>query len=254
MDPVSPVAYHVGMALSADQAIVLRRLDYSETSQVLVFFGRARGKIRAIAKGIKRSTRSRFAAAIDLLDVGHLVYSTRSARQAELAILTEWTQSEAFIGLRGRLQRLYAAQYAAEVVAGLTEDWDPHPALYDGLLSLLSALSDADAVLDPVVSFQRTLLLEIGSFPELEACVGCGRVVGEVEPLWFSSFEGGLLCRDCEAAHAEKRAVAPGALPALRGDASAGAPVAAAFDLYNYHTAHLMGRNPLLAPWVRVLR
>ena len=47
-----------------DQAIVLGRLDYSETSQVHVLFAREHGKVRAIAKGIKRGTKKRFAAAV----------------------------------------------------------------------------------------------------------------------------------------------------------------------------------------------
>ncbi len=65
--------YTLRMALISDRAIVLRRLDYSETSQILALFTREYGQVRVIAKGIKRSTRSRFAVGIDLLEVGQVV-------------------------------------------------------------------------------------------------------------------------------------------------------------------------------------
>ena len=242
------------MALTQDEAVVLRRLDYSETSQVLVFFARASGKLRAIAKGIRRSTKTRFAAGIDLLEVGHVVFSTRSARQAELATVTEWKQSQALTGLRRTLEGLHAAQYAAEVVAGLTEDWDPHPALYDALVGLLQGFCGVDAVIGPLVVFQRTLLHEVGSLPRFESCVSCGRVPGPGEPVFFSSFEGGLLCRDCEAAHVEKRQIERASLAVLRGAGGSIRAAAGAFDLFNYHTAHVMGRNPETAAWVRATR
>ena len=242
------------MALTKDEAVVLRRLDYSETSQVLVFFARASGKIRAIAKGIKRSTKTRFGGGIDLLDMGHLVVSTRSPRQAELATVTEWKQARSLIGLRGRLERLHAAQYAAEVVTGLTADWDPHPVLYDRLVDLLQALCRADVVAGCLVAFQRALLEEVGALPELCVCVSCGRVPGRGEPVFFSSFEGGLICRDCEAGHVEKREIPPGSSAVLHGGPGTETAAWGAFDIFNYHTAHLMGRNPATAPWVRPVR
>ena len=62
------------MAAVKDQAIVLRRLDYSETSQVLVFLTREHGLQRLIAKGIKRSTKKKYATGIDLLERGRLVF------------------------------------------------------------------------------------------------------------------------------------------------------------------------------------
>jgi len=129
------------MALRSDLAVVLRRLDYSETSQILVLFSRKHGKIRLIAKGIKRSTKNRFAPAIDLLEVGQVVWSARLDRQQNLATLTEWKQLEAFCQLRENLDRLYAAEYAAEVTSEVTQDGDPHPALYEALVQFLKSRS-----------------------------------------------------------------------------------------------------------------
>jgi DNA repair protein RecO (recombination protein O) len=236
------------MALTQDEAIALRRLDYSETSQVLVFLTREHGKVRAIAKGVKRGTRSRFAVGIDLLELGHVVVSARPGGRAELATVTEWKQTRSMTGLRQRLARLHAAEYAAEVTAALTEDWDPHPRVFAALVGLLDGLCQANQAFDRLVDFQRELLDEIGSLPDFAACLACGRVPDPDEPVHFSSFEGGLLCRDCEPAHVEKRELLLGCLSVLRGQAGEPASQAAAFDILNYHIAHLIGRNPTTAP------
>jgi DNA repair protein RecO (recombination protein O) len=236
------------MTLISDQGVVLRRLDYSETSQVLVVFTRSHGKVRAIAKGAKRSTRTRFAVGVDLLEAGDLVVSIRSARQQELATLTEWKQRRAFAALRDRLARLYAAQYSAEVTAGLTEDWDPHEQLYQALLALLERLCEADQTLPPLVAFLTEMLSEVGVVPRFEACVSCHRPISPPRQVHFSSFEGGLLCRDCEGAFVEKRLVPLHALPVLQGHRSDNQKAQrSAFEVLNYHVSHLMGRAPLLA-------
>jgi DNA repair protein RecO (recombination protein O) len=238
------------MPLTKDEAIVIRRLDYSETSQVVVLFGRSSGKIRAIAKGIKRSTKVRFAVGIDLLDVGHVMVSARSPRPIELATVTEWKQSEALSGLRSRLERMHAAGYAAEVVAGLTEDWDPHPALFDSLLVLLRTLCEASDVMPPLVAFQQVLLAEVGSLPDFQACMSCGRVPGSKEPSCFSSVEGGLVCRDCESAFVEKLDLPPGLAAVLGGEVDA-QTAPGAFAVLDYHISHLMGRAPLTSSLLR---
>src|SRR5438477_9332566 len=118
------------MALLKDDAIVLRRLDYSETSQILLIFCRELGPQRLIAKGIKRSTKTRVAVGVDLLEFGTVVLSRRSTADAQLGIMTEWRQRDTFSHLRRDLLRLYAGQYAAEAISQLTEAGDPHPGLF----------------------------------------------------------------------------------------------------------------------------
>lgn len=260
------------MSVIADNAVVLARLDYSETSQVLVFFTRAHGKVRAIGKGLRRGTRTRFATGIDLLEVGRLVVSARQERSTALANLTEWKQTQHFAGLRERLPRLHAALYTAEITATLTEDWDPHPPVFDALVHTWSALTQRDVILADVVGYQWTLLDEIGSLPRFESCVRCDRTT---ELTHFSSFEGGMICRHCEPGQVEKREVSAATAQALQGipgimerEKNLGGPpttacrtaegtaaqstekrttaLVGAFSTLDYHLAHLMGRQPRL--------
>lgn len=234
------------MPAYSDQAVVLARVDYSETSQVLALFTREHGKVRAIAKGIKRSTKTRFTPAIDLLDIGSVVFTARSEAAEALATLTEWKHAQSLVGLRDFLPRIYAGLYVGEVTANLTEDWDPHPELYDCLVRTLAGLAVARDVLPLVVGYQRSLLEEAGLMPRLDACVFCARTT---QLTHFTSHQGGVVCRNCEGARIEKRQLAPHALDVLRSDPIEGTAtaLAGAFDVLNYHIAHLMGRQPALA-------
>jgi DNA repair protein RecO (recombination protein O) len=235
-----------------DDAVVLKRLDFSETSQVLALFTRAHGKVRAIAKGIKRGTKARFAVGADVLDIGSVVFSVCVERTERLATLIEWKQSRSLFALREKLGRIHGAQYAVDVTAALTEDWDPHAELFDALTDALAALCESADSLREVVRYQVALLDAIGSAPRFDACVLCGR---ESELTYFSSFEGGLVCRHCEVGQVEKRQLSSETVESLRGLATAQAPsaeplshvrLARAFTVLNYHLAHLMGREPTL--------
>lgn len=231
------------MAIITDSAVALRRIDYSETSQIVVLFTRDHGKIRVIAKGIKRSTKKRFATGLDLLDVGRATIRVRGERPSGLANMTEWKQTQSFNALREELFRVYAGLYAAEVTAQLTEDWDAHPGLYEALVHLLDRLCQASTPIEPIVDYQTALLLAIGSGPMLTACVTCGKTANLTH---FSSIAGGMVCRSCSPACAEKRSVSAPTLKALQQRPADPMPEGA-FALLNYHLTHLMGKESLLA-------
>ena len=234
----------VAVALVKDMAIVLRRLDYSETSQVLAVFTRQHGQLRLIAKGVKRSTKTRVATGIDLLEMGQAVFSLRAGKEDNLATLTEWRQENGFAHLRHDLARLYAAQYAAEITSQLTELHDPHTALFDALTQFLDALAQGE-VIATLVTYLWSLLQEIGLRPDLSRCASCGRPVEDRGPLYFSSREGGTICRDCEPAMVEKRRITPAVARALAGGDQGDRSVAlSAFDLLDYHFTELMSRPP----------
>lgn len=230
------------MALVKDIGVVLRRLDYSETSQVLATFTREHGQQHLIAKGVKRAARGRPSIGIDLLELGQLVFSLRSGKEDNLAPLTEWRQEESFPHLRRDLTSNYAAQYAAEVTLQLTEIHDPHPGLFDGLLAFLRSLADHDP-LAALVAYLWLMLREIGLLPELSRCTNCGRPTAGPGPLYFSSRQGGAVCRDCEPAMIEKRRIRPAVAQALMAGVLSDKAIALeAFNLLDYHLAEIMAR------------
>ena len=238
------------MALFKDMAVALRRVDYSETSQVLVVFTREHGKQRLIAKGIKRGTKKRVATGVDLLESGELVWSRREGSDATLGTLTEWRQENAFTGLRSDLARLYGGQYAVEIVSLLTEEGDPHPATYAGLIETLAALCTTNETLDCVVSFQIGLLDEVGLLPSLTECMNCRRPRTGGMGQYLSSGLGGLVCRDCEPAIVEKRRLDEAAIVGLTGGGWTPAGRLGAFDVLDYHIRCIVGRETRLASFV----
>jgi DNA repair protein RecO (recombination protein O) len=229
------------MALIKDEAIAIRRLDYSETSQVLAFFTREHGKQRLIAKGIKRGTKTRFVTGIDLLERGKIVFSRRERGDRTLGTLTEWQQEDVFAGLRHDLRWMYAGQYAAEAIDIATEESDPTPRLYDATVALLEELPRQGA--PALVTFQRVLLTEIGLMPDLTRCVACGRLWSGKSRPFFSAGAGGLICHDCEGPLVEKRRVEPRILLALTVGQIADDTAADAFDLLDYHLTESLGRR-----------
>src|SRR5437016_1207402 len=116
------------MPLSHDRCICLRKVEYSETSQILTLLGRQHGLMHVIAKGAHRTTKagaSKFGGGIDLLDIGDAVFTLDPAR--ELGTLTEWRLIDGHLELRRNLRAMYLGQYAAELVGFLIEEHDAHP-------------------------------------------------------------------------------------------------------------------------------
>ena len=131
--------------------------------------------------------------------------------------------------------------------------------------------SQSSRALADLCEFQRSLLAEIGLMPQGGDCVECRSAITpqRAEGVYFTSHEGGLLCRDCEANYVEKRRVSPGAIRVLSGapvglqSAISDQPSALGlqssvldslagemFALLNYHISHLMHKAPRLAKFV----
>jgi DNA repair protein RecO (recombination protein O) len=241
-------------------AVVLRTYDFSESSQTAELFTRRHGKVRVIAKGIKKKSRA-FEGALDLLDLGEAAWLERRNRQG-LCILTEWRRMESFAGLRADLDAYYAGLYLAELTDGLTEDFDPHPALFDGLVAALRRLGGAGSAA-AVLTCQLLLLREVGLAPVLDECVHCGRAAAPRAPTYFGADSGGLICRDCEPHVVDKRRITPAALAALRAFSRPGAEPAAPAepvlrelsrtlrDYFSYHLGHEPRTARFAAPRAR---
>ena len=195
------------MAFVQDRCICLRKVEYSETSQILTLFGRKHGVVRVIARGAHRKTKagaSQFGGGVDLLDVGEAVFTDRPEK--EMATLTEWELREGHLQMRKSLRGLYLGFYAAELVSLLIEEHDPHPELFGRLESTLLELG-TPRVEQTFVAFEMDLLRETGYLPELGACVSCGGPVGGTGTVSFVPARGGMVCRNCEAEFPHRAAI-----------------------------------------------
>jgi DNA repair protein RecO (recombination protein O) len=187
------------MALARDRCVCLRKTEFSETSQILALFGREHGIVRVIAKGAHRRTKagaSKFDGGVDTLDVGDAVFTLHVER--DLNTLTEWGLRDGQQPLHRHLRAMYLGLYAAELVSTLIEEHDPHPELFDRLLTLLAELP-TERTEESFLAFELDLLRYAGLLSDLSRCVGCGRPALEASgDGYFSPERGGLVCRSCE--------------------------------------------------------
>src|SRR6516162_1637491 len=129
------------MSTEKATALVLRTTDWSETSCIATLWTREFGKVRVLAKGGRR-LKSNFENALDLLTVCSIVFLRKSS--GSLDLLTEAQVVERFPRLRTDLAALYAAYYVAELLADWTQDYDPHPLLFDEALDTLRTLGSIE--------------------------------------------------------------------------------------------------------------
>jgi DNA repair protein RecO (recombination protein O) len=209
------------------EAVVLRSMRYGEADRILHVYTPNRGRISAIAKGVRR-TRSRFGGRLE--PFFRLRMDLHEGR-GELLTVTGAQTVDAYPRLRGDARALDSAVRACDAVGRLFETSEPHPGVFNLLCRHLALLDEqvvearasVDRSLAPVdrslntdpsstalgsaanpasgraggLAFRLKLLLAAGLAPQLGACACCGErehLVG------FSGSAGGVVCGACEAA------------------------------------------------------
>lgn len=176
-------------------AIVLRTIDFSETSLILVLYTRDFGKLSVIAKGAKRP-RSSSDGALDLLSVCRVVLIVKPSDTLDL--LTEAKLTRRFRAAEKSLVRLYCGYYIAEIIRMKVEEGQVNRQLYDLLAKTISLIDSKDDALSAVIHFELQSLRATGDSPGTSGCVSCGgKVEFRTERVPFAYQLGGVLCSDC---------------------------------------------------------
>ncbi len=176
------------------EAVVLRSIRYGEADRILHVYTPQRGRVSAIAKGVRRA-RSRFGGRLE--PFFRLRIELHEGR-GELMTVTGAQTVDGYARLRGDAHALDAAARACDAVGRLFETSEPHPGVFN-LLCRKLALLDEDAgraTRAGALAFRLKLLVAAGLAPQLGACAGCGErehLVG------FSGAAGGVVCGACEA-------------------------------------------------------
>ena len=182
------------MSSEKTDAIVTRLADWSNTSRVVTYFTRDFGRISAVAKGGKR-LKGPFDSALDLLSTSRIVFLRKSS--SALDILTEASLINRFRPDSANINGFYAGCYLAELLNGLTEDYDPHPSLFEASCQTLDRFSTATDYRLPLLWFELTILREIGQLPAFDSCVLCAEPIQIQDDYSFWVTQGGLLCSSC---------------------------------------------------------
>ncbi|MDR1477376.1 MAG: DNA repair protein RecO [Planctomycetaceae bacterium] len=180
-----------------DEAVVIRSVDFSETSLIVTLFTRRFGKLEAIAKGGRR-LKNPFESALDILTQINVTFIQK--KNDTLDILTESQLIRRFRVGQSNLHGLYAAYYIAELVNLFTERNSPNPRLYDLLTEKLSVFAKTESVNYHLAQFELQLLHENGTQPVLDRCAECGKKFEIDDPrqlIHFKQSAGGIICGKC---------------------------------------------------------
>ena len=191
-------------------AVILKRTDLGEADRIVTFFSRDVGKIRAVAKGVRRTT-SRSAGHLEPFTLSDVMFAVGR----ELDVISQADTLEAFREIREDLELTTHAYYLAEVVDLLTEDRLENRDVFDTLVEGLRSLR---ATHDPrmvLIVFHLRLLEVLGYRPELRECVSC-RATIEPNRNHFSALLGGVLCPACGPREPTARDIGTSALKLLR--------------------------------------
>ncbi|HTQ38322.1 MAG TPA: DNA repair protein RecO [Pirellulales bacterium] len=233
-------------------ALVLKVVEFSETSAVVTAFTREFGKIQALAKGARRP-KGPFESSLDLLALCRIVFLRKSSEALDL--LTEAKLERRFRPPGSNLSCLYAGYYVAELLSELTDDYDPHPALFDLAEQTLLALSRGEAVSNVVLRWELAALNVLGHLPSLETCVECGAAVRGTDRVAFGLLAGGVLCQKCRTGKRQVVTVHGGTVQAMArlADLQTESWKQLELDartrgelrgLMNNYLAHLLGHRP----------
>jgi DNA repair protein RecO (recombination protein O) len=180
---------------------VLRSMRYGEADRILHLYTPNRGRVSAIAKGVRRA-RSRFGGRLE--PFFRLKIELHEGR-GELLTVTGAQTVDGHARLRGDRQALDAAARACDAVGRLFETTEPHPGVFNLLCRQLALLDQqagspaegpSSTAWAAALAFRLKLLLAAGLAPQLGACAACGErehLVG------FSGAAGGVVCGACEA-------------------------------------------------------
>ena len=198
-----PRSYHC-------EALTLRKFPLGEAALLVTLYTREKGKVRALARGARRSSSKL---------VGHFAPLTQVklslALGRDLDHVTQVQVLDGFAPLKGNLGAITKGLYLAELVDGFGAEANPNQPLYHLVIDALHAIeADPDSDL-PLRFFELHLLQVSGFMPELYRCVECRNSL-EPGSHRFSPNLGGTICLDCNPTDARLRPLSLRALKVLR--------------------------------------
>ena len=175
------------MATIKTKGIIVKRINLGEADRILTIITQDRGKIRAIAKGVRKS-KAKLSGFLEMFRYNDYLI----AEGRNLDIITSAQTIDNLHGIGKDLRSVALAYYIAEMVDRLVEETQEVDGIFDLTLLILNEINKGDLNLDLLKSFfEINILSLLGLQPELNYCVECRKLVSEG---CFSFSMGGLLC------------------------------------------------------------
>ena len=192
------------------EAIIIKRIKLGEADRILTFFTPDYGKLKAVAKGTRR-TRSKMGGHVELLTHSSLLL----ARGRNLDIVTQAQTINSFMPLKENLKHMSCGLYLSELVDSFTEEHIENRDIFLLFLDTLHQLSEAKNNDIALRYFELHLLDYSGYRPQLQKCTNCNSPIKPIAN-YFSSSQGGVLCTECGYHEPLSRPLSLNALKVLR--------------------------------------
>lgn len=192
-------------------ALLVRSVGFGESDIIATFFTECEGKVSAVVRGARRSTK-RFGGALEPI---HEILITLEDKGKDLCVLREARIHHPRTGIVSDLDAMDAAGRALRWVRHLCPARTPEPSAWSALkalLDVLDALEPRFPPLEHLAIFGLGLLADVGYAIDFERCVRCGKPCPDRRPAFLDASGGGLVCMTCGGARrtvsAELRALA----------------------------------------------
>ena len=192
------------------EAIVLKRTNLGEADNIITFYTPNLGKLRAVAKGVRRP-KSKLGGHLDLLTQSSLLL----AQGQNLDIITQTQTVESFLPLRSDLWRTSCAIYVAELADQFTAEQVENYPIYRLLQTTLLWLCEAQSSELVLRYFELHLLSHLGYQPELYQCLNCRAPLAQGRN-FFSASGGGVICPNCAKKEQLVRPISVDAIKVMR--------------------------------------
>lgn len=176
------------MLLYKTKGIVLRNQDLSEADKIVTLYTQRFGKIKGVAKGVRKTT-SKFGSSVEIFTYAdYLIYGKENK---DLDVITQAQIIHSFKEIREDLNKLTIGAFIVELLDTLVSGREKDPLLFSLLLQTLTWLSsESNELIIP--TFALKFITLCGLKPHLgEDCILCHKVNDKMQ---FSPGQGGIIC------------------------------------------------------------
>ncbi|MCR4338187.1 MAG: DNA repair protein RecO [Candidatus Omnitrophica bacterium] len=191
-------------------AIVLKTIDFRETSRIAIFFTQDHGKVSGLLKGIRKDPK-KFGSSLERFSVNDIVFY--QYRNSDLHLVSQCDMKEYFYAIRQDMSKFLAASYVAELVQAIMPNEEKNLLVFQLMLDFLKSLSSKTEIHSLVHAFQIKILLYSGFRPHLDTCLKCKKKIQAKAK--FSLKDGGLICLQCPTFNTEVYMISPGTVASI---------------------------------------
>ena len=196
--------------INKTKAIVLKKMDFRETSLICTFLTQEFGKVKGILKGIRNDS-NKFASSVEPFSVNEIIYYP--VKTSDLHLVSAAELEENFTNIRNDLNLMNIATYVLDLADSLLAVEDKNIDIYNLLFKSLNALNNRKDASKIQTIFQIRSLFYSGFKPHLDSCVSCSNSLDF--KVKFSNAYGGLLCNKCMQKDKQARGIFRGTIATI---------------------------------------